>query len=82
METNITTVTADIGDGPETFASLAAIRDAMHARVSGWVSGSEWYAKMRSKDGAKVLDAKGKVIARVSYNGRIWSANGKEEIVL
>jgi hypothetical protein len=69
--------TADIGDGPETFASLAEVR-AVYARVSGIQSGSAWYRKMRNKWGAKVRDARGEVVALVSYNARAWDLAGNE----
>jgi len=59
--------TADIGDGIETFETLADVQRAMRARVSGIRSSSEWYRQMRSRHGARVRDAAGKVIANVSY---------------
>ena len=49
--------TADIGDGIETFETLADVQSAMRARVSGIRSSSEWYRQMRSRHGAKVRDA-------------------------
>jgi excisionase family DNA binding protein len=49
--------TADIGDGNETFDTLAEVQRAMRSRVSGIRSGDEWYARMRSRHGAKVRDA-------------------------
>jgi hypothetical protein len=74
--------TANIGDGPETFASLAELQRAVYARVSGIQSSGEWYGKMRSKHGAKVRDARAKVVACVSYNARLWTPDGKTEIVV
>lgn len=75
--------TADIGDGIETFETLADVQRAMWARVSGIRSSSEWYRQMRSRHGAKVRDAAGKVAANVSYNARMWRPSGaREEIVV
>ncbi len=71
--------TADIGDGIETFATLAEVQRAMRARVSGIRSSSEWYRQLRSKHGAKVRDVAGKVVANVSYNGTLWRASGARE---
>lgn len=71
--------TADVGDGIETFQTLADIQRAMRARVSGIRSSSEWYRQMRSLHGAKEHDAAGKVVANVSYNGRLWRAGGARE---
>jgi hypothetical protein len=66
--------TADIGDGIETFESLADLQRAMRQRVSGIRSSSEWYRQMRSPHGAKVRSAAGKVVANVSYNGAAVAA--------
>jgi hypothetical protein len=74
--------TADIGDGQETFETLADIQRAMRARVSGIRSSSEWYRQMRSRHGAKVRDAAGKVVATVSYNARLWRPSGAMEEIL
>jgi hypothetical protein len=75
--------TADIGDGIESFETLADVQRAMRARVTGIRSGDEWYARMRSRHGAKVRDAAGKVVANVSYNGRVWRpSGGREELVV
>jgi hypothetical protein len=75
--------TADIGRGAETFASLRDLQLVMDERVSGWVSSREWYARCRSSHGPKIRDARGKVVATVSYNGRLWApSGGREEIVL
>jgi hypothetical protein len=60
--------TADIGDGIESFDTLADIQRAMRARVSGICSSSEWYRQMRCKHGAKVRSADGKVVANVRCN--------------
>jgi hypothetical protein len=73
-----TQFTADIGDGPERFDSLAEIQRAVYARVSGLQSSAAWYRKMRNKHGAKVLDARGALVAYVSYNARAWDASGNE----
>lgn len=48
----------------------------MRARVSGIRSSSEWRLRMRSRLGAKVRDAAGKVVANVSYKGRLWRPSG------
>jgi hypothetical protein len=75
--------TADSGDGIETFETLADVQRAMRERVSGIRSSSEWYRHMRSRHGAKVRDAAGKVVVNVSYNGRLWRPGGaREEIVV
>ena len=75
--------TADIGDGIETFETLADVQRAMRERVSGIRSGDEWYAQMRSRHGAKVRDAAGKVVATVSYNARMWRPSGaRHELVV
>jgi hypothetical protein len=71
--------TADIGDGIESFDTLADLQRAMRAQVSGIRSSSEWYRQMRSRHGAKVHDAAGKVVATVSYNGRLWRPSGARE---
>ncbi len=71
--------TADIGDEIETFETLADVQGAMRSRVSGTRSSSEWYRQMRSKHGAKVRDASGKVVANVSYNARVWRPSGARE---
>jgi hypothetical protein len=63
---------AGVNDGIERFYTLAHIQRAMRQRVSGIRSSSEWYRQMRSRHGAKVRDAAGKVVATVSYNGRRW----------
>jgi hypothetical protein len=78
MDTQIGTgpFTADIGDGQETFETLADIQRAMRARISGIRSSSEWYQQMRSRHGAKVRDAAGRVVANVSYNARMWRPSG------
>jgi hypothetical protein len=78
MDTQIGTgpYTADIGDGMERFDTLADLQRAMRTRVSGIRSSSEWYRQMRSRHSAKVCDAAGKVVANVSYNGRLWRARG------
>jgi hypothetical protein len=68
--------TADIGDGIETFETLADVQRAMRTRVSGIRSSSEWYRQMRSRHGAKVRDATEEVVANVSYNGRLWRPCG------
>jgi hypothetical protein len=34
---------------------------------------------MRSRDGAKVRDAAGEVVANVAYNGRLWRPRGVRE---
>jgi hypothetical protein len=74
---------ADIGDGIERFDTLADVQRAMRQRVSGIRSSSEWYRQMRSRHGAKVRDAAGKLVANVSYNGRMWWPSGaREEIVV
>jgi hypothetical protein len=83
MNTPLPPFTAEIGDGPETFASLAEVQRAVYARVSGIRSSSEWYARCRSHHGPKVRDARGRVVATVSYNARLWQATGaSEEIVI
>jgi hypothetical protein len=85
MDTQIGTgpYTADIGDGVETFETLADVQRAMRQRVSGLRSSSEWYRQMRSRDGATVRDAAGRVVATVSYNGRLWRpSGGREEIMV
>ena len=85
MDTQIGTgpFTADIGDGIETFETLADVQRAMRARVSGIRSSSEWYWQMRSRHGAKVRDSEGKVVANVSYNGRLWRpGRAREEILV
>ncbi len=75
--------TADIGDGIETFETLADVQRATHQRVSGIRSSDEWYAQMRSRHGAKVRDAAGKVVANVTYNARMWRpSGGREEMVV
>lgn len=56
----------DIGDGIETFEMLADIQHATRARVTGPRSNSEWYRQLRSRHGATVRDAAGKVVANVS----------------
>lgn len=71
--------TADIGDGIETFETLADVQRAMRARVTGIRSSSEWCRQMRTRHGAKVRDAAGKVVANVSYNGRLWRADAQRE---
>ncbi|MBL8801840.1 MAG: hypothetical protein JNN27_07590 [Planctomycetes bacterium] len=63
--------TADIGDGQETFQTLADVQRAMRARVSGVRSSSDWYRRMRSWQGAQVRDAAGMVVATVLYNARL-----------
>jgi hypothetical protein len=63
--------TADIGDGQERFETLTDVQRAMRARVTGIRSGDQWYPRMRSRHGAKVRDAAGKVVANVSYNARM-----------
>jgi hypothetical protein len=83
MNTPIPPYTADIGDGPETFASLQEVQRAVYARVSGIRSSSEWYARCRSHHGPKVRDARGRVVATVSYNARLWEPGGaRGEIVV
>jgi hypothetical protein len=81
MDTQIGTgpFTADTGDGQETFETLADVQRAMRQRVSGLRSSSEWYRQMRSRDGATVRDAAGRVVATVSYNGRLWRPSGARE---
>ncbi|MBL8804427.1 MAG: hypothetical protein JNN27_20695 [Planctomycetes bacterium] len=81
MDTQIGTgpYTADVGDGIEKFETLADIQRAMRQRVSGIRSSSEWYRQMRSRHGAKVRDAAGKVVANVSYNARLWRPSGARE---
>lgn len=74
--------TADIGDGIETFETLAGVQRAMRERVSGIRSSSEWYRQMRIRHGAKVRDAAGKVVANVSYNGRLWRPSGERDEIL
>jgi hypothetical protein len=75
--------TADIGDGQETFQTLADLQRAVRQRVSGIRSSSEWYSQMRSRHGAKVCAAAGKLVVNVSYNGRLWQPGGaREEIVV
>jgi hypothetical protein len=74
------TYTADIGNGPEAFDSLDAVSAAVYSRVSGLVSSAEWYGKIRTSKGAAIKDAGGKVVARVSYNARLWTADGKTEL--
>jgi hypothetical protein len=74
--------TADIGDGQERFETLADVQRAMRARVSGIRFGDEWYARMRSRHGAKVRDASGKVVANVSYNARLWRPSGARGEIL
>jgi hypothetical protein len=70
---------ADIGDGIETFETLVDVQSAMRARVGGIRSGDEWYARMRSRHGARVRDASGKVVANVSYNAQMWRPSGARE---
>ncbi|MBL8803157.1 MAG: hypothetical protein JNN27_14225 [Planctomycetes bacterium] len=81
MDTQIGTgrYTADIGDGIETFETLADLQRAMRVRVSGIRFSSEWYRQMRSKHGANVRDAAGKVVANVSYSGMLWRPRGERE---
>lgn len=74
--------TADIGDGIESFETLADLQRAMRQRVSGIRSSSGWYRQMRSRHGARVRDAAGKVVATVSYNGRLWRPSGDREEIL
>lgn len=75
--------TADIGDGFENFDTLADVQCAMREGGSGIRSSSEWYRQMRSRHGAKVRDAAGKVVATVSYNARLWRPSGvREEMVV
>ena len=69
--------TADIGDGTESFDTLADVQRAMRARVSGIRSSLEWYRQMRSRHRANVRDAAGKVVANVSYSARMWWPNGQ-----
>jgi hypothetical protein len=71
--------TADIGYAIETFETLADVQRAMRARVSGIRSGDEWHARLRSRHGAKVRDAAGKVVANVSFNARMWRPSGARE---
>lgn len=71
--------TADIGDGQETVETLAGVQYTMRARVRGIRSSAEWYRRMRRGNGAKVRDAAGKVVANVSYNGRLWWASWARE---
>lgn len=74
--------TADLGHGIETFETLADVQRAMRQWVSGIRSSSEWYRQMQSQHGAKVRDAAGKVVASVSYDGRLWRASGAREKIL
>lgn len=75
-------LSANIGDGTESFDSLADIQRAVRSRVSGKRSSAAWYRK-RHSTGADILDANGKTVARVSYNGRIWQPTEQRvEIVL
>ncbi len=72
-----------IWEGIETFETVADIQRAMRARVSGIRSSSEWCRQLRSRHGAKVRDASGKVVANVSYNARMWRpSGGREEMVV
>jgi hypothetical protein len=71
--------TADIGDGIQSFDTLADLQRAMRQPVSGIRSSSEWYRQMRSRHGAKVRDAAGKIVANVSDNGRWWRPSGERE---
>lgn len=85
MDTQIGTgpYTADVGDGIETFETLADLQRAMRQRVSGIRSSSGWYRRMRSPHGAKVRSAAGKLVANVSYHGRLWRPSGeRQEIVV
>ncbi len=74
--------TADIGDGNETFETLADVQRALRARVSGTRSRDGWRRQMRCRHRAKVRDAAGAVVANVSHNARMWpTSGGREEIV-
>lgn len=55
-------------------ASIQACADIVeqHRDVTGMGS-SEWYRGLGTAKGARVVDASGKTVAWVSYNGRIWS---------
>lgn len=52
--------------------------------VSGIYSSAEWYRQMRSRHGAKIHDAAGKVVANVSYNSAAVEAERgqREEIAV
>ena len=82
-EHGVAPYTSDIGDGPETFPTLSDVQRAVYTRISGIRSSREWYGRLRSKHGAKVRDTQGRLVAKVSYNARLWEPCGKrEEIVL
>lgn len=76
-------LTCDIGFGRETFESIEEVSRAVRTRVSGIESGRDWYARCRSKHGPRINDERGRAVATVSYNGRLWNPTGaREEIVI
>jgi hypothetical protein len=62
-------------------ASLARIEDAPAAVRAAierdWIGSSDWSRGIRHMGGTAVKDASGKVVARVSYNGRFWRPDCK-----
>ena len=64
-------MTIHIGNKAITVATLAQASAAIEA-TRGSQTGQQWYRRVGSLDGAAVRDEDGRVIARVSYNGRVW----------
>lgn len=67
--------TADIGRGPETFATLNEIQRAVWDRISGKTSSTRWLGKIKDRTGhgARIRDARGQVVATISFNAALWT---------
>ncbi len=64
--------------GAESLAEAAVlVRDYIEAYNLG---ATAWYRK-HGQDGARVHDATGTLVARISYNGRVWAPNGTEIVL-
>ncbi|MDE3097567.1 MAG: hypothetical protein KGK07_16395 [Chloroflexota bacterium] len=65
------------------FAEVATLREASQ-RVSAHTdgkSGDRWYGQIGDLRGAPVTNDRGEVVARVSYNGRVWSPDATTEVI-
>lgn len=62
---------------PNHRAQVATLREASQ-RVRDFIDSHGLGASDWCGTGAGMITENGKVIARVSYNGRVWSADGKD----
>lgn len=55
-------------------AAGVSVRREIEGRLE-WMGGSEWYRRVGK--GVRVTDQAGREVALVSYNGRLWTPDGK-----